>query len=558
MRRRRGAVLGASLVVALALGSIDSPTARSQGAAPAADETPPAAAPPAAAAEPAADPGEEPASEDDVAGDAAIPQAAPLPDPKDQTALDLWLLDRLQTLAASRPQLGAAKVGIAVIDISSGHTLFTSSGDRGFNLASNAKILTAAAALARLGPDFRWHTGAFAEKWNPATGAIEGDLYLRGKGDPTLRSRDLAALAHDLHMAGVRSIDGKIILDVSYFDRVDEAPHFDEQPKERAGFRAPIGALAVDGNTITVVIEPSASGQAAATVSLEPDVGDYVTLRTAEVSTTTTGRSRVYVGSTVKRDRIELNVSGQLRHDGGPSWVRRRIDDPIRFTGEVFLRALADADIRVGKKKFTTGVVPAKAVLMAAHNSAPLGEVVREMNKWSNNYIAEILLKTLGAEALARDAAPGTPPTPASWAHGVAEVRRWMVDEAHVLGGFRVDNGSGLFASTEVTPLQLARVLDAAWRDFRVGPDLVASLAVMGVDGTTRSRMRSTAALGRVRAKTGTLAAVSTLSGYVAIDGRHPLAFAVLVNDIPGGARGHARALQNDVVAACLEYLGGR
>lgn len=566
------------LVVALALGlalaSIHTPTARSQEGEPAtaADEPSPdpadpspegtpegegAATTPAGAADPAP---ASPTSEDDVAGDAALPTAAPLPDAQDAAARELWLVERLQSLTGARPQLGAAKVGVAIVDVTSGRTLFAANPDAPLNLASNTKVLTAAAALARLGPDFRWRTAAFAEKWDPVTGTVEGDLYVRGKGDPTLRARDLRALAHDLHMAGVRSIEGKVIFDVSYFDRVDEPPHFAEQPKERAGFRAPIGALAIEGNAITVVIEPDPAGVAPATVTIEPDVGDYVTLQLAEVSTTTTGRSRLSVASIVKKDKIELSVRGQLRHDHGPDWIRRRIDDPLRMISEV-LRAALDAEgIRVAKgskKKVVTGVVPEKATLLAWHDSAPLAEIVREMNKQSNNYYAEVVLKTLGAEVRARAAAPGAPPAPASWQDGLDEVRRWMVEDAGITGDPRVGNGSGLFGSTAVSALQLARALDAAWRDFRVGPDLAASLAVMGVDGTVRSRMRGTPAQGRVRAKTGTLAAVSTLAGYAAVDGRRPLAFAILVNDIPAGARGHARALQNDLLAACLEFLGG-
>ncbi|MCA9680499.1 MAG: D-alanyl-D-alanine carboxypeptidase/D-alanyl-D-alanine-endopeptidase, partial [Myxococcales bacterium] len=493
-------------------------------------------------------------SEDEAAGDATIPSAPPLPG--DDDARDGWLVMRLGTLAASRPALRPARVGVAVWDITTGRMLYGKDVDGAYNLASNTKVLTSSVALARLGPDFRWRTSIYVDKWNPRTGTVEGDVYLRGHGDPTLRSDDLRALVHELAIAGVRAITGQIVVDTSYFDDVTEPPHYDEQPKERAGFRAPIGALSVDYDAITVVVEPDPAG-GAARVRLEPFVGDYVVLRRAEVSTTSIGRSRIYVGSTVKKDHLELSVTGQLRSDGGADWTRRRIDDPVRFAGEVVRDALSTWDIRLGKKKIKTGVVPAKARLMASHDSAPLGEVVRDMNKTSNNFIAETLLKTIGAEAVAAATPPDQVPRPATWADGQAEVRRWLAEEAGLdPATFRVDNGSGLFGSTAVSPAQMVRALDAAWRDFRVGPDLAGSLAVMGVDGTLRSRLTQGEARGRVRAKTGTLAQVSTLSGYVAVDSRRPLAFSVLINDIPSGGRGHARALQNDIVAACVEYLG--
>jgi D-alanyl-D-alanine carboxypeptidase/D-alanyl-D-alanine-endopeptidase (penicillin-binding protein 4) len=177
------------------------------------------------------------------------------------------------------------------------------------------------------------------------------------------------------------------------------------------------------------------------------------------------------------------------------------------------------------------------------------------MNKLSNNFYAEAVLKTLGAEL---GPAYSIPPRPATWADGLAAVDRWLVDVAGLEEkSYRFGNGSGLFASTEVSAAQMTRVLDAAWRDFRVGPDLAASLAVMGVDGTVRWRLLTSPARGRARVKTGTLAAVSTLAGYVAVDSRRPLAFAILLNDIPEGARAHARMLQDEIVAACVAYLGG-
>jgi D-alanyl-D-alanine carboxypeptidase/D-alanyl-D-alanine-endopeptidase (penicillin-binding protein 4) len=98
--------------------------------------------------------------------------------------------------------------------------------------------------------------------------------------------------------------------------------------------------------------------------------------------------------------------------------------------------------------------------------------------------------------------------------------------------------------------------MTAAYRDFRVGPELTSTLAIAGVDGTLRRRFAASPGRGRIRAKTGTLEAVSTLAGYVAVDGRRPLAFAILVNDIPLGQRGHARLLQDALLEACIAFLG--
>jgi len=537
--------VGSSLragVVALALGSIFSTDARSQEDAGAPD--------PSASAQSELE-------EESELGDASVPVAAPVP--SDPTGRVAWLQVRLATLLGAHPHLAGARFGVSIVDLVSGDSLFTRDGDGRYSLASNAKVLTATAALALLGPEFRWRTTAYAQKWEPETGTIQGNLILRGRGDPTLRASDLRALVHDLKLAGVRAIEGQIVFDTSYFDEVVEPPHFAEQPMERAGFRAPVSSLSVEGNSIVLVIEPDVGGIFPAEVKLDETAGEYIAITLADVSTITKGRNRLRIETKFEKigkdTQIQLEVSGQLRADNGPEWIRKRIDDPMRFTGEILKRALIGEGITLRKARLGRGVVPVTARPLAFHESASLGEVVRMMNKTSNNFIAETLLKTLGAETIAQ---AGPTPRPATWADGVAAIRRWLIDVAGLREGtFRTENGSGLFDSSDLTPAQMTRVLAAAWKDFRIWPDLLASLPIMGVDGTVRSRLAHSFARGRARAKTGTLAGVSTLTGYAAVDSRRPLAFAILVNDIPAGWRADARALQNQIIEACVAYLGG-
>jgi D-alanyl-D-alanine carboxypeptidase/D-alanyl-D-alanine-endopeptidase (penicillin-binding protein 4) len=123
-------------------------------------------------------------------------------------------------------------------------------------------------------------------------------------------------------------------------------------------------------------------------------------------------------------------------------------------------------------------------------------------------------------------------------------------------GAYRSENGSGLFASTEVSAKQLLVLLGAAHRDYRIGPDLVGSLPVGGHDGTLARRWVGRPAMGRVRAKTGTLDRVSSLAGYIGVDGGHLLAFAILANDIPPGQRAAVRAAVDEMVEALAAYLG--
>ncbi|MEZ4367976.1 MAG: D-alanyl-D-alanine carboxypeptidase/D-alanyl-D-alanine-endopeptidase [Kofleriaceae bacterium] len=549
MRASRGSRSGwlvtvAGVLAAATVGSIDPAPARSQ------------AEPGAVALERATDagPGDEPADaapadDEGEAGDDSAEPATPQGDlPADPAERLRWLQGELREQLADRPSLRSARVGIEVVDVATGERLWSHDPDGRYNLASNTKVITAAAALASLGPDYRWRTSVLAmpAAFSQRTGVVDGDLYVRGRGDPTLEGDDLAGLARDLRVLGVRKVTGGLILDRSYFDGADVPPHFDEQPRERAGFRASVGALSVSRNAAVIVVEPDPTGAGAARVRLVPDAPEAVRLVRAEVITVSRGRTHVRIVSAAKRDHVEVSVTGQLNVDDGIYYGRQRVDDPAAMAMEVLRRALVDEGIRIGRRGFQVAPTPVGARALAEHDSAELAVVLRTMNKHSDNFYAETVLKTLGAEAR------GAPE--ATWADGVAAVRAYLTGCGVDLAGLRIDNGSGLFSSTEVSPAQLVATLRCAARDFRVAPELMSSLAVAGIDGTMRRRLRGDATVGRVRAKTGTLATVTTLTGYAGVDGGRLAAFAVLVNDAGSATRRDARSLQDAIAATLVAY----
>lgn len=469
--------------------------------------------------------------------------------PGDAKARGKWLTEKLQGTIDARPLLAAkAAIGVSVVDLSTGTVLFARDADRRMNLASNTKLLTAAAALGTLGGGFRWRTTVFIDDkaLDRKTGVVAGDLYVRGRGDPTLSANDLRALATEIAARGVRTVKGSLVIDTTYFDSDVDPPHFNEQPKERAYFRAPVASFGVARSAflVNVIGEPGGTAK----VWIEPDAGDHIKLTKVEVKSVVEGRTRIRVDVKPKKDVLEVEVIGKIRLADGHWWSRRRVDDPVRYGAEVFRRALADKGITIAKKGIKLAPVPLTAKPLAAHDSAPLSEVVRTMNKASDNYYAETVLKTLGAETRAT-------PAPASWADGIAAVQAYLAKLGLPPGTYRADNGSGLFDATEVSANQLVTMLRAAHADYRIGPDLVASLPVGGMDGTLARRWRTSAARGRVRAKTGTLATVTTLGGYVGVHTGRPIAFAILVNDIPTGQKGPARAMADDMLDAIVAYL---
>lgn len=526
------------ILTALALVSIDTSPARSQGSGSAVGS---------GSAAPAVENGEDDEGGGTGSGSARVAPA----DPK---ARATWLTQQLDGAIAARPLLNAkATIGVAFYDIETGAELYSRDGDKGMSLASNAKLLTSIAGLATLGSGFRWRTSVFIDdkSLDETTGVVKGNLYVRGRGDPTLTVNDLRALATEVAARGIRTIQGQLIVDATYFDGDVEAPHFNEQPKERAAFRAPVAAFGVARSAflVNVIGEPGGTTK----VWLEPDAGELITIKKSEVTSVSEGRTRIRVDVKPPKGpkpggKLEVEVTGQIRYADGHYWARRRVDDPERFAAEVFKHVLADRGVTFTKKAIGSAPVPVNAQAVTLHDSAPLGTVIREMNKASDNYFAETVLKTIGAESRAT-------PGPATWADGQGALGVALAKLGLLPGTYRSENGSGLFSATEVSPKQMVTLLRGAHKDYRIGPDLIGSLPVGGMDGTLAKRWHGSAARGRVRAKTGTLATVTTLCGFVAVDSARPVAFSILVNDIPPGQKGPARAMADDMLDAVVAYL---
>jgi D-alanyl-D-alanine carboxypeptidase/D-alanyl-D-alanine-endopeptidase (penicillin-binding protein 4) len=480
--------------------------------------------------------------EDDDEGEDAGAPAAPLVAGPDRAA---WMRQRIDAAIAARPALAAAKLAILIID-DAGDVLYERDADAAYNVASVTKLPTAAAALALLGPHFEYQTHVYAERLQPG-GTVDGNLYLRGRGDPSLGTLELAALAREVWLAGVRSVRGGIVIDDGYFDQVGSPPHFDEQPKEQAAFRAPVSALSVNFNSFAFVITPVAGGPAR--VIIEPPC-DHISVE-GQVATAP-GRTNVIADSRVAGDKLVLRLSGQIQAGTGSVRYRRRVADPLAFAGSAFRAQLRRHGVDVGRSKTSRGTVPSRARIVATRTSPPMAELVRGLGKYSNNLVAEMLLKTIGAEPLA-----GT--RPATWEDGLGRVRSFLTDRVGLpAGSFKYENGSGLFSASAFSARQIVTLLRAAWRDFTWGPDLIASLAIAGGDGTLRRRMRKGPATLHVRAKTGTLAQAVTLAGYAGVDGARPLFFAVFANALPrrGPAKAQARSLMNEVADTMAAYLG--
>jgi D-alanyl-D-alanine carboxypeptidase/D-alanyl-D-alanine-endopeptidase (penicillin-binding protein 4) len=449
---------------------------------------------------------------------------------QDAAALDA----RLRALVAEAA-LGES-VSITVADAATGAVLFSHQPDLALNPASNMKIVTAAVALETLGAEHRMLTGLY--------GRIEGDavvggLALRGLGDPSLRREGLVDLALQLEDRGVRRVD-EVIVDAGYFDEQLLPPAFDQQPGEVAPFRAATGAVSIDAAAYVLRIRPGDAVGSPARVDL--DGADYFVLD-HQLTTSEGGAPNVIADQRADGEHMRLTLRGTIPLGAAPLSYRRRIEHPLYWTGHVMREALEAVGIRVGE-----GVRLARAEgrpLLASRRSAPLSHLLDAMGKDSDNYVAEMVFRVLGAERRT----PGTAESSAAVV-GEALVRAGVPE-----GSFEVVNGSGLFRGNRIASSHLVRLLCRAYQSPALRDEFVAHLAVAGVDGTLEGRLTDLPAPRIVRAKTGTLNDAIALSGYVL--GPEPgraVAFSVLTNGV-AGRHGPARTLADGVARAIAEHL---
>jgi D-alanyl-D-alanine carboxypeptidase/D-alanyl-D-alanine-endopeptidase (penicillin-binding protein 4) len=445
----------------------------------------------------------------------------------------------LRAIVAGGP-LASARTSVVVEDVETGQVVFARDPDVLLNPASNVKLVTSAAALARLGPEFRFDTELFLDAGG-ADGAAR-TLYVRGKGDPTLVTERLWAIAGDLVHLGVRRV-GDVVVDESYFDGERVGPGFDQEAGDRS-YLAPAGAASLNWNTVAVHVAPGDRKGAKARVELEP-ASDLFDVDVRATTVAAGGRRRITVSSVRAGARQRIVVDGRVPLGSRLQTIWRRIDDPALYLGHT-LRRLMELRGAKFQGKVRTGQVPRSARLVHVAQSESLGEVVRRLNKTSNNFVAEQLLKTLGAE---------TKGAPGSWPKGVQAVEEFLADVGIPRGAYVMRNGSGLNDTNRFSARQLATLLRAMWARFPLHAEYLASLPVAGRDGTIRWRMEGSEAEGRLRAKTGTLENVTSLSGYVENAAHRTLAFAILVNDFAGRASGAVRSV--DALGAALAASGG-
>ncbi len=422
--------------------------------------------------------------------------------------------------------LRGARIAVLVVGRDDGRLVYARDPDRALVPASNLKILTALAALAAFGPAHRFTTEVYADAPLDAEGVVSL-LAIRGGGDPALTSEDLWRLAADLRRMGLRKVRGDLLLDDTAFDGEHWHPGWG-RISSRA-YHAPVGALSVNYGAFAVVVEGGAHAGKPVRVAIDPPIPFFRVSNRAH-----TGPPRARRTLVVDREPAEafehVIVSGRMPAASEPKVYHRSVLDAARYAGAVFRMQLEANGIAVSGATRVSPVPPAATLLLSFEGKA-LAEVVRLFVKFSNNAIAEGLVKAMGARH-----AQG----PATWKDGLAAMRAELASLGLAVDQLKIADGSGLSYENRVSPRSLVEALRLGHRSFRFGPEFVAALPIAAADGTLEERAEE-AAMG-VRAKTGLLTRVTGLSGYARrSDG--VVAFSVLVN----GFRGSAEAAMDGV-----------
>lgn len=404
--------------------------------------------------------------------------------------------------------LRGADVGITVRDTSTGEVVYTRSGSKRSVVASNLKLVTTTAALDLLGPDFKWKT-ELVSSGSKSGSALNGDLVLRGTGDPTMTAQRYKALADTLKAGGVTQVNGAVLLDDTAFDAVPYGPGWawDDEPfyynAETSALTLAADAKLNAGNVI-VRVKPGAAAGNPVQVSMEP-ANDQMQIQ----STATTVRENASGISVVREHGTNvIRVSGSILAGAADVTALRPVKDPTGLVRSVFQKALEQNGIQV-TGGYREGKAPQGAAVLATETSKPLSELVNPLLKDSNNMMAEALVKTAGN----------------SWTNGVNQLStKW--------GGLGVDanwveifDGSGMSRFNQISPDDLTWILTKA----KAKPWFAAwatSLPIAGYDGTLAGRMQGTAAQYNVWGKTGSMTGASALTGYVTTGEAQPRQFA--------------------------------
>ena len=395
-----------------------------------------------------------------------------------------------------------SSVGVVVQELGAARPRLAHNANASMNPASVMKLLTTYAALELLGPAYRWKTDVYIDG-ALADGVLTGSVALKGRGDPKLNQESFWMLLRALRGRGLADIRGDVLLDRTHFAAVLDEP-FDSDTYRPYNVRP--DALLVNFKSLRVTFLPEPERRTVRLV-LEPLLPGLEVVNSLKLSEGSCPEGRAF------RDLIQASFQPRPPRAAFtglyPASCEERELNVALYNPEDYVTAMMRGLWREMGGSWNgaavDGIVPPLARLFYVHESEPLSEIVRDINKYSNNVMARQLYLTLAAEMVG---------LPARSENAAAPIRHWLEQKRIAAPELRLENGSGLSRMERISAANMAALLQAAWRSA-VMPEFVSSLPVVATDGTMRKRMRGDRIAGNAHIKTGLLSDARTIAGYV-------------------------------------------
>lgn len=402
-------------------------------------------------------------------------------------------------------------VGAYVYDVTARKQLLAHGADRALNPASAIKLVTTFAALEILGPSHVWRT----EAWMDGTlngDRLDGNLFFKGYGNPKLTLESMWLFLRDIRNRGVRAINGDLVLDRTYFTVEPHDPSsFDNEPLRP--YNVGPDALLFNFKSFRLQFLPD-EARGVVSVYAEPPLPQVTIVNNLVLGV---GPCDVWPDKPLVEE-TRLTFTGVFPANCGEKSKYYSLLAPHEYFGTVF-RQLWEGLGGSLAGNVVDGALPPSARLLAANDSPPLADVIRDINKYSHNVMARHVFLSLGA-------AEGAPLTAEK---ADRALRTWMSSRNFLFPELVLDNGSGLSRSARITPRHLGEVLIAAWHSPLM-PEFVASLPLVAHDGTMRRRLSASPVAGRAHIKTGYLDNVRSIAGYLQDASGSTLAVVLMIN----------------------------
>lgn len=401
--------------------------------------------------------------------------------------------------------------------------LVSINGDSMLNPASVMKLITGTAGMDILGPQYTFKTSVYSkEKFNPDKRKVSS-LYIKGGGDPGYTAERLWLFVMHLKHQGIDTITEDIIIDDSFFDEKSHGPGFGEDNSTRA-YEAPAAATSANFNTIAIHIAPGGKINSPIHVTPFPELSGVKIINTAKTVKKGQGQG-VNVHTKRLNGTTAITLHGTMGIEEEPRYRYRKIWETYKYFGWVLESLFLKTDIKFSGK-IIRSTIPDSIIennLIYEFQSEPLHKVVNSMFKYSSNFAAEMLFKTIAAE---KDGIPGT------WPKGCKVLKNWWKEQNIYSSAPQFSNGSGMGGGNRVSSNQIVALLKYSINQKDYFPEYLRALSIAGVDGTVETRFEKSPLKKIMRVKTGTLNSrgVSNLAGYIFLP-KKTLIFSILIND---------------------------